>query len=132
MINVQEGCLCLLLQGISEQFTYHQVASQKSSSLCEQKRCEHTTIEKMFMVMVTGIKNFISNCDEQCQLKARIARGGVRHTPHTEHTDYFFISSTKCKIYELNGHLEATIGCGDLPEHQADLRGPKTRDSMSL
>lgn len=69
------------------------------------------------MAMVTGIKNFIFNHDEQCQLKARIARGW-RQTLHTQNAQIiFFISAVKCKIYKLNTHLETTIGCGDLPGH---------------
>ena len=49
--------------------------------------------------------------------KQGLLEDSVKHSPHTEGTDYFFISATKCKIYKLNAHLESTIGCGDLPEH---------------
>lgn len=77
--------------------------------------------------MVTRYLKFIFNCDEQRQLKARVARGWYQHSPHT---DFFFlniISAIKCNISILNPHLETTIGREDLTEHQAELGGAKVR-----
>lgn len=55
------------------------------------------------------------------------------NTPHAQNAQISFcISATKCKIYELNAHLEKTIGYGDLPEHWVELRGAKAGDRVCM
>ena len=61
----------------------------------QKKRCEYTTIEIKFMAMVTGIKNFIFNHDEQCHLKARIVRGWCQTLPAHRIERLFFYFSYK-------------------------------------
>lgn len=70
----------------------------------QKKSCEYAVIEMKFMAMETGIKSFIFNHGERCQLKTRIASGS--HTKDANFTwfwgwlvcSFFFFLATKFKI----------------------------------
>jgi len=98
----------------------------------QKKRCECAVIEMKFTAMETGIKSFIFNHGERCQLKTRIASGWCRTLPTQSMQIWgglgFFFGYKMQDLY-----IECSPGDKQqLPEHYAELRGAKARERFCV